>query len=175
VSRSKAEWRTELKARRRAVANRPARTAQLWSGVESLADWHAARTVMLYLSFGTEPDTSGLCADALGEGKRVLVPRVEGDELLAVVLADTRNRSLIGVDEPTGEPIDVEEIDFVLVPGLGFTASGHRIGFGRGYYDRFLATLPDSCLVVGACFAECLVDELPLDAWDRPVDIVLTA
>ncbi len=63
----------------------------------------------------------------------------------------------------------------VVVPGLAFTPGGHRLGYGGGYYDRFLASLPPSAVTVGVCFHEQLVDDLPLDPHDRPVDLVVTA
>jgi 5-formyltetrahydrofolate cyclo-ligase len=62
----------------------------------------------------------------------------------------------------------------VIVPGLAFDRSGHRVGYGRGFYDRFLATLRPDALTVGICFSVQLVDEVPHGQGDRPVDLVMT-
>jgi len=84
-----------------------------------------------------------------------------------------RVASKFGVLEPTGPAVDVAEIDLVIVPGLAFTAAGDRLGYGQGYYDRFLPTV--SAATVGVCFADQLVDEMPVTATDVRVDTVISA
>ncbi len=79
--------------------------------------------------------------------------------------------SKFGVSEPIGPPVDLEEIDFIIVPGLAFTTAGDRFGYGQGYYDRFLPTV--SAPSVGVCFVDQLVDEMPLEAHDVRVDMVI--
>ena len=74
---------------------------------------------------------------------------------------------------PEEEP-DPATIDLVVVPGVAFTAAGHRLGQGGGWYDRFLTGLRPGVARIGVCFAECLVDELPTEAHDVVMDLVLT-
>jgi 5-formyltetrahydrofolate cyclo-ligase len=81
--------------------------------------------------------------------------------------------SKFGVQEPSGPAVNVDEIDFVIVPGLAFTTAGDRLGYGMGYYDRFLPTV--SATSVGVCFTEQLVDEMPLADHDVRVDMVVAA
>jgi 5-formyltetrahydrofolate cyclo-ligase len=175
VPSRKRELRSLLAVRRHAIVDRPARSAQLWAAVEARAEWQAARTVMVYLSFGSEPDTALLTARARADGKTVLVPRVEGDALVAVPADGPTIRSPIGVDEPQGQPVDPAAIDLVVVPGLAFTVHGDRLGFGRGYYDRFLPTLAPTAVTLGACFRELLVEDLPVAPHDVRVHIVVAA
>lgn len=169
--------RPELRARRGAIAGRTARSTALWSAVTALPEWEAARTVMLYLSFGSEPETGGLVAEALVSGRHVVVPRVDGHHLVAVpyVLGDPTEPSGFGVPEPTAEPVDPTTIDLAVVPGLAFTADGRRIGYGKGFYDRFLPNLRAGCVTIGACFSELLLEDLPTGAHDRRVTAVVTA
>ena len=85
-----------------------------------------------------------------------------------------RCRSLgLTVVVPEEEP-DPATIDLVVVPGVAFTAAGHRLGQGGGWYDRFLTGLRPGVARIGVCFAECLVDELPTEAHDVVMDLVLT-
>ena len=169
--------RPELRTRRGAIAGHAARSVALWSAVAALPEWAAARTVMLYLSFGSEPDTGGLVAEALVSGRHVVVPRVDGHHLVAVpyLLGDPTEPSSFGVPEPTAEPVDPTTIDLAVVPGLAFTADGRRIGFGKGFYDRFLPGLRPGCVTVGACFSEMLLDDLPTGPFDHRLALVVTA
>jgi 5-formyltetrahydrofolate cyclo-ligase len=105
-----------------------------------------------------------------------------GDELQAV-LADpgtTLRLGAFGIPEATGEPIDPAEIDVVVVPGLAFTPDGRRLGQGGGHFDRFLAALDvgdgrsTPPLLVGVCFHEQVLDDVPTEPHDRHVDLVVT-
>jgi 5-formyltetrahydrofolate cyclo-ligase len=135
---------------------------------------------MSFASFGSEVDTSPLHAQVWADGKALLLPRVEGHDLVAVEVAEGELlvRSPFGMGEPLGVPVDASrslQDALVVVPGLAFTPDGHRLGYGQGHYDRFLATLPASAVTVGICFREQLLDDLPLDPHDLPVDHVITA
>jgi len=131
---------------------------------------------MAFVGVGDEADT-GATIDSLGvAGLRVLLPRVVGDKIVAVV--HDPGRALVagafGIPEPTGDPVDPQEIDVVLVPGLAFTRDGRRLGQGGGFYDRFLPLVREDCVTVGVCFAEQIVDDLITEPHDRIVDLVIT-
>lgn len=80
-----------------------------------------------------------------------------------------------GIREPaTDRPVPPESLAAVLVPGLAFSRDGHRIGYGGGFYDRFLATLPAETLTIGIAFDEQLVERVPIDPWDVPLTHVVT-
>jgi 5-formyltetrahydrofolate cyclo-ligase len=136
-----------------------------------------ARTVMAFSSFGSEVDTGPIIERLERDGRRVALPRMEGRIIVAVAYrsGDQVKPSSFGALEPAGgETVAPGEIDVVIVPGLAFDRSGHRIGYGRGFYDRFLGALRPDALTVGICFSVQLVDEVPHGRGDRPVDVVVT-
>jgi len=104
-----------------------------------------ARVIMIYLSTPEEIDTAPLALKAWQQGKTVVAPKVSWDQrrMLPVEITSLQTGMTTtgpGVREPiAGQPIPIEFIDLVIVPGLGFSPTGHRIGRGMGFYDRFLA------------------------------------
>ena len=83
-------------------------------------------------------------------------------------------RGAFGIFEPTGELFtDYNTIDVAIIPGMAFDAKGHRLGRGKGYYDRFLAKLSPSTYKIGLCFSWQLVDYVPTDEHDIPMDEVI--
>lgn len=149
------------------------RSVELWAHVAELPEYRAAHTVMAFVGAKGEPDTDGLFARLAADGKRLVLPRVEGHALVVGDGAAPRVTSAFGISEPQGPAIDPAEVQLVIVPGLAFTVDGARLGYGGGYYDRFLAA--HSAPSVGVCFAEQLVDELPTDAHDVRVHRVVSA
>jgi len=143
-------------------------------------EFKAARTVMLYLSTPTEVETAPLALRCWQEGKTVVVPKVSWDQrrMLPVEissLTDQMTTSGQGVREPAGgKPVPVEFIDFVVVPGLGFTDTGYRIGRGMGFYDRFLAQSDFLGLSCGLAFAEQIMPDLPVLDHDIPLSMLAT-
>lgn len=146
-------------------------------GTREFAD---ARTVMLFLSTPHEIDTASIALRAWQAGKTVVVPKVSWDQrrMLPVEIHSLQagmTTTGAGVREPiAGKPIPLDLIDLVVVPGLGFTTSGYRIGRGMGFYDRFLAQ-PDfigaSC---GLSYEEQIVAELPVLDHDVPLCMLAT-
>ncbi len=149
------------------------RSVQLWAKVAELPEYRRATSVMAFVGFSGEPDTDPLFARLTVEGKRLLLPRVEATGIVPADGDWPLVASKFGVQEPTGPAVDVGEIDFVIVPGLAFTVGGDRLGYGQGYYDRFLPTV--SAPNAGVCFADQLVDEMPVTANDVRVDAVISA
>jgi 5-formyltetrahydrofolate cyclo-ligase len=172
---TKAALRREMRVARRAMpaAERAARSAGLVERVRGLALWQTAGLALAFHSFGEEPDVRPLLH---GSHPAVLLPRVEGDELVYVAWApgDPLVPSRFGVPEPLGPPTDPAAAAVALVPGLAFDAAGHRLGYGLGYYDRALRRLGGAVPTVGVCFATELRDAVPVGEDDVAVDIVVT-
>jgi 5-formyltetrahydrofolate cyclo-ligase len=170
----KAQLRRTLKAMRDDLDDRLMRSVQLWVELAALPVYRRAHTVMAFSSVGSEPDTDSLFARLEADGKQLLLPRVDGARIVAVPTCrkEPMVRSPFGVAEPQGPPVDSSTIDLVVVPGLGFTPGGRRLGYGGGFYDRFLADFTGPS--VGVCFVEQLLDELPAEAHDVLVHAVLT-
>jgi 5-formyltetrahydrofolate cyclo-ligase len=155
-----------------AVADRTMRSVELWAALAERAEYVTAATVMAFVALPGEPDTDGLLARLERDGRRLLLPRMEHDRIVAAEWGDGLRRGPFSVWEPTGSVVESSEIGLVLVPGLAFTVDGMRLGRGGGSYDRFLASV--SCPAIGVCFAEQICDELPVEAHDVRVAAVIS-
>lgn len=147
--------------------------------------WSQARIILAFLSMPHEVDTAALIADTLRSGRRVAVPRIEGDVIRFVFLPADRDelpRDSWGIPVPRAdwEPVPLRPGARVLaaVPGLAFDRRGNRLGRGKGFYDRFLkearAALDGELTAVGICLSEQLVDEVPRGERDERLDGVVT-
>ena len=144
--------------------------------IPSLPRWQDARVVAAYAALPGEPDLRPL--DWVGS-KTVLLPRVDGEELVFHAVSDATHlkSGAFGVMEPDPAKcpaFDPRDAEIIFVPGMAFTSEGLRLGRGRGFYDRLLAELPEEILRVGVCFAEQIVAELPSEPHDEEVDVVLS-
>ncbi|MDN5344787.1 MAG: 5-formyltetrahydrofolate cyclo-ligase [Clostridia bacterium] len=184
LSWQKKQLRQEIIARRDALAEgvRQARSEIIVQKVLALPAWQQAAIVMSYVSFGSEVATPPLIEAALAGGKRATVPLCvrEGRQLIAAEIlhfpADLQPGTW-GILEPRPErvrPLAPELIDLVIVPGVAFDRDGNRLGYGGGYYDRFLATLRPGATTIALAFREQLVPDVYPEAHDRPVQIVIT-
>ena len=137
----------------------------------------AAGTVMAYLPVRGEVDLSALIAHALYEGKRLCAPvcRDAGNEMSAAELrsAEETVSGRFGIPRPAGGRIvSPEEIDLVIVPGSVFGRNFHRIGYGMGFYDRFLRKT--RAVKIGVCYNFCLINEIIPNEFDVKMDIIIT-
>ncbi|MDE2808071.1 MAG: 5-formyltetrahydrofolate cyclo-ligase, partial [Gemmatimonadota bacterium] len=139
-----------------------------------------AKLVHTYVSSKeNEVDTRTLICTCLAQGKRVAVPVVmPGTKTLAHALIDGLDQLIVGPwglaqpDPATATWLPAEaRIDLVVVPGLAFDRRGHRIGWGSGYYDRFLAQV--QTVKIGLCYDELVLDRIPGEPHDVPVDMVV--
>ena len=151
-------------------------SADIAGHVLASAAYIKARTLFVYVSGPTEPDTAGLIAQALRDCKRLCVPRCrEKPRMDAVTLRDTGELipGAYGIPEPSdGEIVPPREIDLALIPCVAASRNGGRLGHGAGYYDVFLqgTAMTKWCL----CFDQLLFDALPAAPWDVPMDAVVT-
>jgi 5-formyltetrahydrofolate cyclo-ligase len=181
VDRSEEKNALRDRMRRARAAIPPGERAVLAARVEArlltLPQLRDARTVLLFYSFGTEVPTKVLARRLLERGHRVLLPYLSGEAMEA---AEVRPGSRLeatdyGPKEPVDRmAVDPEKIDVVVSPGLAFDRRGHRLGYGGGYYDRYLARLHAHAARVGIGFTVQLVDEVPAAETDQPVDVVVT-
>jgi 5-formyltetrahydrofolate cyclo-ligase len=143
-------------------------------------EFQAARVVMLYLSTPTEVDTAPLALRCWQENKTVVVPKVSWDQrrMLPVEISSLQTSMTTtgpNIREPiSGKPIPTNLIDLVVVPGLGFTPTGFRIGRGMGFYDRFLAQGDFIGLSCGMAFHEQVIDNIPLLDHDMPLSMLVS-
>ncbi|HEY7471963.1 MAG TPA: 5-formyltetrahydrofolate cyclo-ligase [Gemmatimonadota bacterium] len=179
---SKAAIRERMLAVRGAMDDtvRDAWSTAIVERLEDMPVWRDARVVHTYVgAIAGEVATRGLVRRALAEGKRVVCPRVRwrprGLESYAIGSLDDLVESRRGLWEPDparAEPVAVDAMDAVVVPGLAFDRSGWRIGFGAGLYDRFLSTVDAPRIALA--FSLQLQDSLPVEPHDEPVDWIVT-
>ena len=161
-------------------ADRHAKSSTICSLIAASPEFVASRVIMLYLSTPFEVDTAPLALRAWQAGKTVVVPKVSWDQrrMLPVEISSLHDQMTStgpGIKEPvTGRPMPVEFVDLVIVPGLGFTNNGFRIGRGMGFYDRFLAQPEFVGLSCGLAFEEQMLEQLPLLDHDIPLSMLAT-
>lgn len=180
----KQEIRARIIAQREALPEGLRREwcAAITARLLALEGYRDARVVAAYASFRAEFDTAALVATALAAGKRLALPRVAaGRERLEFRFIEDPARDLApgtwDIPEPGPHCEQLQEdaaVDLVLAPGVAFTRSGDRLGYGRGYYDRFIAGLPGKPLLVAAGYSMQIVDWLPREDHDRRVDVLVT-
>ncbi len=147
--------------------------------VDKLIGERRLSRLLFYLNMRSEVETDWLVAKQLDTTCLVAIPRVERKEIRPYRLTNLQteiNQHRWGMREPDPtvcDPIDPQSLDLVLVPGCGFDLQRHRIGYGGGFYDRFLQTCPQA-LTVGLAFETQVVDQLPTQPWDQSMDLVLT-
>lgn len=135
-----------------------------------------AETIALYAAVHNEVQTDQLFDAALNGGKRVCFPRLESERIIFVEVdaADQLQAGRFGVLEPQGDrTVPPDELEMVLVPGVGFSLQGGRIGYGLGYYDRALAQCVHAEFL-GLAYAFQLVEELPEEEHDIRLDYLAT-
>ncbi len=120
----------------------------------------------IYNSFGSEADTSAILATLLDLGKRVYLPKTEGEKMFSVPYGEMK-RGRFGILEPCGEPY-FGKIDVTVTPLLAVDKNGYRLGYGGGYYDRFFKE--NSTFRVGLGYFFQLTDENFADEWDEPLN-----
>ncbi|HJB96998.1 MAG TPA: 5-formyltetrahydrofolate cyclo-ligase [Candidatus Acutalibacter pullicola] len=175
----KAALRRELLAQRDAVPQREEKSRAVGDGVLALPAYQKARQVLLYLSKGSEVDTWEVFARAVAEGKEVYAPRcLDGEGTMGFFQVTSPQELLqgrFGLWEPDPRrcaPWRRREGALCLVPGIAFDRQGYRLGYGKGYYDRFLAVF--SGTAAGLCFRELALERLPRGPQDRRVDVLVT-
>lgn len=134
------------------------------------------KVILLYSALPDEVPTQVLMDELVAQGKTVVLPRVVSDtdmELRRYTGLQDLQAGAYGILEPTGELFaDYDAIDVALIPGMAFDAEGHRLGRGKGYYDRFLACVPH-LYKIGLCFSWQIVDDVPSDEHDVVMDEVI--
>ena len=175
----KKELRKKIREQKRAMT-----PLQIESASQKLAElflkteqYRHAKTLYGYLPYNQEVRTVPILVQALADGKKVAVPKIYGDEMRFIYLPDLSQveKGYSGIPEPVADgPEGDDPTALVLMPGIAFDEEGHRIGYGGGYYDKFLAKEPDHP-TVALCYDFQMVKELPTEEFDIPVDLVLWA
>lgn len=177
---SKQKWRQLVKERMRVVDVRQRQRIEqtLYQQLQAYDVFQQARTVGLTLSHGVEWDTQPIVAMCQQMGKTVCVPRTNSQtkEMTFVAVAPHTPfvKAAFGIQEPeSGQVVSKTDIDLLIVPGVVFSPDGYRIGFGGGYYDRYLCDFPNRTVALLADFQ--IVSDFLVESHDIPVEKLLIA
>jgi 5-formyltetrahydrofolate cyclo-ligase len=179
IRERKRALRESMLAARGALSDRAValKSAAIQDRLLGLDEFRRARVVHAYVGVkAQEVRTHAILAETLRDGRRLVLPRVDGDRLVHHEIRSTDDLVLsrFGLYEPppTAPRIEPADIDLVVVPGLAFDRAGNRLGFGRGYYDRFLAEVLG--VKAALLYSLQLLDEVPSDEHDVSVDFLVT-
>lgn len=178
---TKQQLRRDFKARRAAMSAEEVAhaSALIRQHLLALEQVRSARSIFSFVSIHNEPDTRALIRELLALGKTVSVPRIAADGWMnAHIIQSLDDLTPSGPEQfrtpvpPEDAPVDPSP-NLTILPGLAFTASGKRLGMGGGHYDRYLADHPDT-FPIALGYAWQLIDDLPAEPHDRPVNLRVT-
>lgn len=178
--RTKEEWRAWARKARRAIPAREEKARTICTQLLALAPLQTSTAVMLYAAIGEEIDLRPVAEALLARGVTVAYPVVlaRGKELEARAVNEFSELvpGAFGILEPAAgcPPVPAHTLDAVIVPGLAFDREGYRVGYGGGYYDRFLPRLGPGACAIGAVYSALLCQRLPREPHDVPVDWIVT-
>lgn len=175
----KKEIRKTILAKRKALSTEVLETNSKVISEKVMAHpkYQAADTVFAYIDAKGEVQTKALIEDAWNKGKTVVVPKVHGDIMKFYKIAsyDDLEAGDFGIQEPKAEcdEVTVSEKSIVIMPGVAFDRKGNRIGYGKGYYDKYFSQYPE-VYKIAIAFSMQTVDEIPADEFDIKANCVIT-
>jgi len=141
----------------------------------SSEEYKNSKTIMFYVSFGSEVDTIDMIKESL-KNKIVCVPAIKDNKIIPSIINDIKElnkKNRYGILEPYKiNKIKKQDIDLVIVPGIVFDKNNHRIGYGKGYYDDFLKDFKGK--TIGLAFSLQILEIIPKDEWDVKLDKVIS-
>ena len=147
----------------------------------SLGYLQNSKKIMTYVSFKNEVSTIDIINELLKTEKEVIVPICDTNDYTLIpskiLSIDELSVSYFGIMEPKEpfiRPINPKDIDIILIPGLAFDKDRNRLGHGKGYYDRFLNRVRSDSLKIALAFDFQVLDSIPIENWDIPMDLIIT-
>ncbi len=149
----------------------------------ALSEFKASHKILLYASFRSEVDTFDLLKYCIAHGKVTVLPRVnqQNNELELYEIKDTEElvKGYFGIPEPnvseaniSDRKMNVEHVDLIIVPGVAFDENCHRLGYGKGFYDKLLSEARGK--IIGLAYEEQIVELIPLKPHDIRMDMIIT-
>lgn len=177
----KAELRQKYRSLRQSMPQeiKAQKDAAIAAQVRRLWQYQRNEILLIYVSTDIEVDTFRIIRQAIEDGKRVTVPRCVPDtrnmEFYYIDSTDELSPGTFGVLEPAADPDRLyreKDGGLCIVPAFSYDWRGYRLGYGKGYYDRFLSRFEGN--MVGICYSECVQRSLPHGRFDRPVELLVT-
>ena len=169
----KKEIRKEILFLRDNLEDRYNKSVIIKDKIMNLDVYKNSKVIALYYSMKSEVDTKELIKESLSLGKKVVLPRIiNKNKMIFIEINDDTeySKSPFGVMEPVGKEID--DIDLIICPGVAFDKSNNRLGYGRGYYDKYLSK--HNIYKIGICYHEQLIDKIEVEEHDIKMDLVIT-
>ena len=170
----KARARRKFLAKRDKIigAARERAQAAIEENIFSVGGFFDAEDYFIYLSFGSEVATNSIISALLSRGKRIYVPKICEGKMLAVKISGGMKINSFGIAEPV-DTVKAEKIDVCVTPLAAADKQLRRVGYGKGYYDKFFAV--NDCVKIGVCFsAQVSQKEIETESTDVPLDILVT-
>ena len=174
---NKQTLRKEYLEIRKNIYNKELKSNIIFNKIINTKEYQNAHTIALYKNLKSEVNTDKLIDYSLNIGKEIVLPKVENNDLTFYKI-DKQTifiKSNFGVFEPIVDKTNYlakEKISLIIVPGICFDQRGNRLGFGKGYYDRFLTNMKTT--KIGICYKEQLLDSIPIDSNDVKMDLIIT-
>ena len=178
LERRKVDFRKKYISIRNKIENKQYKSIEIFNKVIENEIYKQAKIIALYKSLASEVSTDDLIEYSMNIGKVVVLPRVVRDELKFYKIDSIEEnfiKSKFGIEEPKvneNNLIEKSKIELIIVPGVCFDREKNRMGFGKGYYDRYL--LNTNLKTIGLCFSEQLVEILPVDKYDVKMQQIIT-
>ncbi len=156
----------------RAKINCSEKSIAIKNNLYKLKEFKEAKNILCYCSFGSEVKTTDYFSD---KTKNWHLPKIEGKNITVCPYCDKLKENKYGIKEPANPPIkDLEIIDMIIMPALCADKSGYRIGYGKGYYDRFLKTLKHNPVKVILEYEELIYNSVYPNEYDEKADYIVT-
>jgi len=146
-----------------------------------LEKYKNAKSILLFYPFGSEVDTRIIIEDALLHGKKVALPKVIRKNELEFYFISNPEKDLeygfFGIMEPDIKKCtktDIKDIELAIIPGVGFDEDFNRLGYGGGFYDRFMSSLDKKVLKISLCFEVQIIENVPICNYDKKIDMIIT-
>lgn len=186
ITEQKGKLRNALRKQLVGLPDRDVKSKMIWERLQDTPEFKSAKSIFGYVGVRSEVETLPYLQLAQANGKQIVLPKVVGQELHFFRADDLSllTPGSFGIPEPLvsedatpphlSSTCRPEVGDLILVPGLGFTRSGKRLGQGGGFFDRFLEHVPKGVFKVGLCFEVQVVPAIPEESHDLPVDFLVT-
>ncbi len=165
--------RKEFLGIRKNIISKKDKSLKIFSSIINDKDYLNSRVIAIYKSLGNEVSTDRLIKYSLSLGKTVVLPKVD-KSIMNFYKIDNNTKykkSLFGIDEPISNEI-ITDIDLFIIPGVVFGKDLNRVGFGKGYYDKYLEN--NNAIKIGICFEEQVIDSIDSDTNDVKMDKIIT-
>lgn len=169
--------RKEMQKKRDAIENKEKIDKDLLEKLKNLDEFKSSDNFFIFVSYKSEFQTHDLIKDLIADGKNVYVPYVleKGKMIYTKINSfDDLEKGSYSILEPKNPIPSTDRLDFILVPGLAFDKNGYRIGYGGGFYDRFLDSLDENAHRISVAYDFQIFDDLEPDTYDQPVEKIIS-